>query len=102
MRELLATTDALAADRGTDEAVTDDLLGRAECIKRPPPVESKRCAPILRVWRRSRASFAARLPTVSGDAEPSGPPHTSHPATIEVFFLKAAVQRTISRRAIRS
>jgi DNA-binding transcriptional MerR regulator len=29
MRELLATTDALAADRGTDEAVTDDLLGRA-------------------------------------------------------------------------
>jgi DNA-binding transcriptional MerR regulator len=28
MRELLATTDALAADCGTDEAVTEDLLGR--------------------------------------------------------------------------
>jgi DNA-binding transcriptional MerR regulator len=28
MRELLATTDALAADCGTDEAVTGDLLGR--------------------------------------------------------------------------
>ncbi|WP_433291686.1 MerR family transcriptional regulator [Pseudonocardia sp. CA-142604] len=28
MRELLATTDALAADRGTDEAATEDLLGR--------------------------------------------------------------------------
>lgn len=28
MRELLATTDALAADCGTDEAVTDDLPDR--------------------------------------------------------------------------
>jgi DNA-binding transcriptional MerR regulator len=28
MRELLATTDALAADCGTDEAATEDLLGR--------------------------------------------------------------------------
>jgi DNA-binding transcriptional MerR regulator len=28
MRELLATTDALAADCGTDEVVTEDLLGR--------------------------------------------------------------------------
>ena len=28
MRELLATTDALAADCGTDDATTEDLLGR--------------------------------------------------------------------------
>ncbi|GAA1183616.1 MerR family transcriptional regulator [Pseudonocardia alaniniphila] len=28
MRELLATTDALAADSGTDDAATEDLLGR--------------------------------------------------------------------------